>query len=487
MSDLLFIDGAWVPGSGEPLISLNPATGSEIWRGKAASGEQVREAVAAAKQAFQQWRATDAGDRIRIAEAFRDIVRGEVESLASLISAETGKPRWDSRGEAAALATKVDISIEAFHDRTGSRTTEMGSARSVVRHRPLGVMAVFGPYNFPMHLPNGHIVPALLAGNTVVFKPSELTPACGSRYAELWEAAGLPAGVLNLVHGARPTGEALVASPDIDGLLFTGSAATGKLIHEQLGGRPDVLLALEMGGNNPLIVTEVDDVEAAVYHTIQSAYLSSGQRCTCARRLLVPADDWGDRFLAELTDGVQRIVVGSADDDPEPFMGPVISAAAADQLLAAQSALVDEGAVPLVEMARLSTGPAFLSPGLLDVSAIEELADEEYFGPLLLVQRYENLDEAITLANATRFGLSAGIFTDSPADYERFVAESRAGIVNLNRPLTGASSSAPFGGTGDSGNHRPAAYHAADYVAYPVASLEMDELDIPEHRSPGLG
>lgn len=485
MSDL-YIDGQWLAGRGEQLSSVDPSYGTTIWEGAAASAEQVHDAVAAARQAFERWRKLESGDRLAYLRRFRDLVSAQSDSLGRLISAETGKPLWDARGEARAVASKVDISIEAYRDRTGTHTVEMGSGRSVIRHRPLGVMAVFGPYNFPMHLPNGHIVPALIAGNTVVFKPSELAPVAGRRYVELWNEAGLPAGVLNLVQGARPTGEALVAHPDIDGLLFTGSAATGKAIHAALAGRPDVLLALEMGGNNPLVVSQVEDVDAAVYHAIQSAYLSSGQRCTCARRLLVPVGAWGDEFLEMLTGAVSRIQVGPADRDPAPFMGPLISDEAARGLLAAQAELIEAGARPLVEMQPLPEGKAYVSPGLLDVSDLDELADEEYFGPLLLVQRYSDLDDAIAKANNTRFGLSAGIFTDHLNEYQRFAQESRAGIVNLNRPLTGASSSAPFGGTGASGNHRPAAYHAADYVAYPVASLEMEELDLPEHRSPGL-
>lgn len=487
MSETLFIEGAWRTGSGEPMTSNDPSTGQTVWSGAAATEDEVGLAIEAARTALDAWRRRPVHERFEVMRAFRDEVRRRRDEISEVISRETGKPRWETMTEAASTAGKVDISIEAYRDRTSTHTAEMGTGRSVVRHRPLGVIAVFGPYNFPMHLPNGHIVPALIAGNTVVFKPSELTPWSAELYTEIWHDAGLPKGVLNLVQGGRDTGAALAGHHDVNGILFTGSARTGKLIHAQLGGRPDVLLALEMGGNNPLVVTEVDDLPAAVFHTIQSAYLSSGQRCTCARRLLLPDSAWGDQFMSALQDAIGRIVVGPPDADPEPFMGPVISARAADDLLRAQQALIEMGATPVVPMERLDFGPAFLSPGLLDVTGVDALPDEEYFGPLLTVQRYGDLDDAIAEANNTRFGLSAGIFTDDAADFDAFLEASNAGIVNLNRPLTGASGSAPFGGTGDSGNHRPAAYTAADYVAYPVASLEMDELDIPEHRPPGLG
>lgn len=468
------------------MTSTDPSTGATLWSGHAATEDEVALAVEAARSAFDSWRRRPVHERFEMVRAFRDEVRRRTDEIADVISRETGKPRWETATEASSLAAKVDISIEAYRDRTSTHTAEMGSGRSVVRHRPHGVFAVFGPYNFPMHLPNGHIVPALIAGNTIVFKPSEMTPWSAELYTRLWEAAGLPRGVVNLVQGGRDTGAALAGHHDVNGILFTGSARTGKLIHAQMGGRPDVLLALEMGGNNPLIITEVEDQQAAVYNTIQSAYLSAGQRCTCARRLLVPDTQWGDTFVDALREAVESIVVGPPDADPEPFMGPLVSAKAADDLLAAQQLLLDLGATPLVQMKRLEAGPAFLSPGLLEVSEVSGAPDEEYFGPLLTVERYTDLDDAIARANATRFGLSAGIFTDDFDDYETFLEESNAGIVNLNRPLTGASSSAPFGGTGDSGNHRPAAYTAADYVAYPVASLELDELDIPEHRPPGL-
>ena len=487
MSESLYIGGRWRAGKAEVLTSEDPSTGEQIWKGTTADEDDVAAAVAAARRAFEAWRRRPIHERFEAVREFRDEVRRRSDEVADVIARETGKPLWETATEAASLAAKVDISIEAYRDRTSIRTSEMGSGRSVVRHRPHGVFAVFGPYNFPMHLPNGHIVPAIIAGNAIVFKPSEMTPWSAELYTHLWEGAGLPAGVLNLVQGGRDTGASLAGHHDVNGILFTGSARTGKLIHAQLGGRPDVLLALEMGGNNPLIITEVEDLPAAVYHTVQSAYLSSGQRCTCARRLLVPDGPWGDEFLRELQRAVTSIVVGPPTADPQPFMGPLVSPRAADDLLEAQQTLLDLGATALVPMERLTLGPGFASPGLIDVTGVAGVPDEEYFGPLLTLERYVDLDDAIDRANNTRFGLSAGIFTDDVAEYEQFLEESTAGIINLNRPLTGASSSAPFGGTGDSGNHRPAAYTAADYVAYPVASLEMDELDIPEHRPPGLG
>jgi succinylglutamic semialdehyde dehydrogenase len=381
---------------------------------------------------------------------------------------------------------KVAISIGAYYARTGESRQDVSGGQSVLRHRPHGVLAVFGPYNFPGHLPNGHIVPALLAGNTLVFKPSELTPLCGDMVVRIWTEAGLPPGVLNLIQGASETGKALVGHSEIDGLLFTGSAPTGQLLHQQLAGQPQKILALEMGGNNPLIIGEVSDLEAVVYTVLQSAYLSAGQRCTCARRLLVPQNQGGDTLIEKLIEAVKQIKVGAPDDEDEPFMGPVISETAADQLLAAQQRLQALGGEIRVPMIKGKPGTGFVSPGLIDLTGVSQPPDEEYFGPLLAVIRYGKFDDAISIANDTRFGLSAGLLSDSRAQYERFFQSIRAGIVNWNRPLTGASSAAPFGGIGISGNHRPSAFYAADYCAYPVASLEAETLQLPGQLAPGI-
>ncbi|GAA5785054.1 N-succinylglutamate 5-semialdehyde dehydrogenase [Chitiniphilus shinanonensis] len=483
---MLWIDGAWRQGSGVAFQSVNPVTQEPVWRGHAADASDIDGAVTAARRAFAGWQEQDVAERIAVCRCFADLLRENQASLAATIGRETGKPRWEALTEVTTMINKVDISVRAFEERTGHREAQQGDANAVLRHRPHGVVAVFGPYNFPGHLPNGHIVPALLAGNTVLFKPSELTPMVAQQTAEVWAAAGLPPGVLNLVQGARDTGQALAAHPGIDGLFFTGSAATGYRLHAQFAGQPEKILALEMGGNNPLIVEPVADIPAALHHVLQSSYISAGQRCTCSRRLLVPEGEWGDAFLARLTAAAAALTVDAWDAEPQPFMGAVISLAAAEALLAAQQRLLELGATPLLTMRRLRDDTALLSPGLLDVSGVAELPDEEYFGPLLQVQRYRDLDHALALANATRFGLAAGLISDSAEHYRRFWRATRAGIVNWNKPLTGASSAAPFGGVGASGNHRPSAYYAADYCAFPVASLEAESLVLPAQLPPGM-
>ena len=482
----LYIAGAWQNGQGEAFESLNPVTQQVLWSGQGADASQVDAAVNAARQAFAGWAKRSFDARLKVLEAFADSLKANADALARCIGEETGKPLWESATEVTSMINKVAISVQSYRERTGQKSGPLGDATAVLRHKPHGVVAVFGPYNFPGHLPNGHIVPALLAGNCVVFKPSELTPKVAELTVKCWIEAGLPAGVLNLLQGARDTGIALAAHAGIDGLFFTGSSRTGNALHQQFAGRPDKILALEMGGNNPLVVDQVADVEAAVYTIIQSAFISAGQRCTCARRLLVPEGAWGDSLLTRLVEVSQRIEVGAFDQQPAPFMGSVISLQAARALMDAQEVLLGSGAVALLEMSQPDSNAALLTPGIIDVTEVSERSDEELFGPLLQVIRYADFDAAIAEANNTAFGLAAGLLSDSEARYQQFWLESRAGIVNWNKQLTGAASSAPFGGIGASGNHRASAYYAADYCAYPVASLETPTLALPTALTPGV-
>jgi succinylglutamic semialdehyde dehydrogenase len=257
-------------------------------------------------------------------------------------------------------------------------------------------------------------------------------------------------------------------------------------LHKQFGGRPEIVLALEMGGNNPLVVAQVEDIDAAVHHTIQSAFLSAGQRCTCARRIFVPRGAFGDRFVDRFVDVSARLDIGRYNADPQPYMGAVISAQAASRLAHAQAHLLGLGATALLTMAQRDPALGFVSPAVLDVTHVADLPDEEHFGPLAQIIRYDTFERAIEQANDTAYGLCAGLLADDANAWQQFRHAIRAGIVNWNRPTNGASSAAPFGGVGRSGNHRPSAYYAADYCAYPMASVESEHLTMPAAVSPGL-
>ncbi len=481
----LLIDGRWQAGKGTAFSKHDAVAGDQIWEGGAATEGQVDAAVAAARAAFPAWARTTFDERQALVEHFREVLESHREDLATAIARETGKPLWEARTEVGAMIGKVAISIRAYQERTGERGRDLGETTAVLRHRPHGVMAVYGPYNFPGHLPNGHMVPALLAGNTLVFKPSEQTPLTADLTLQCWQEAGLPDGVINLVQGAAQTGQVLSAHPGIDGLLFTGSARVGGILHRQFAGQPGKVLALEMGGNNPLVVKDVPDQDAAVLTILQSAYLSGGQRCTCARRLILPEGQVGDHLLDALVEAISRLRVAGQFSDPAPFYAGLVSVAAADGLLKAQDDLETLGGTVLARMERLEAGTSLLSPALIDVTGLE-VPDEEHFGPLLKVYRYGHWDDALRLANDTCYGLSAGLIGGERSDWDDFLLRIRAGIVNWNRQTTGASGDAPFGGVGESGNHRPSAYYAADYCGYPVASMESDALHLPDQLPPGI-
>ncbi|GGZ99036.1 succinylglutamate-semialdehyde dehydrogenase [Novosphingobium arvoryzae] len=454
------------------IISFEPATGAELWRGKRGNVDDI---VDRARRAWPAWAAQPLSNRMELMRRFANEVRKDAEKLATLISRETGKPLWESRTEVESVVNKVEISIRAYAERTSQRKLDGAlQGTAALRHKPHGVMAVLGPYNFPAHLPNGHIVPALIAGNAVVFKPSEKTPATGEALVQCFHRAGISAAIVQLLVGGPEEGQALVAHDGIDGVLFTGSAHAGIAINRKLAARPDKIVALEMGGNNPIVLWDTPKITDAAALVVQSAFTTAGQRCTAGRRLIIKSTMY-DAVIAEVKRLADRIIVGAPFDDPAPFMGPVIDNQSADGLTESFLYLLSHGGKAIKHLVRPRDDLPFLSPAIIDVTGVKDRPDVELFGPLLQVIRVGDFDEAIAEANNSRFGLSASLVGGTPAEYNRFWANIRAGVINWNRPTNGASSAAPFGGVGLSGNHRPSAYYAADYCAYPVASNEMEQ------------
>ena len=454
------------------IISYEPATGAQLWRGKISDVDAV---VDRARRSWAAWAAQPLSNRMELVRRFANEVRKDAEKLATVIARETGKPMWEARTEVESVVNKVEISIRAYAERTAQRKLDNAlQGTAALRHKPHGVMAVLGPYNFPAHLPNGHIVPALIAGNAIVFKPSEKTPATAELLVQCFHRAGIAAGVVQLLIGGPAEGQALVAHEGIDGVLFTGSAHTGISINRKLATRPDKIVALEMGGNNPIVLWDTPKLTDAAALVIQSAFTSAGQRCSAGRRLIVKASMY-DSAMAEVKRLADRVIVGAPFDEPAPFMGPVIDNQSADGLTESFLYLLSHGGKAIKHLVRPRDDLPFLSPAIIDVTNVQDRPDVELFGPLLQVIKVNDFDEAIAEANNTRFGLSASLIGGTPQEYNRFWANIRAGVINWNRPTNGASSGAPFGGVGLSGNHRPSAYYAADYCAYPVASNEMDQ------------
>jgi succinylglutamic semialdehyde dehydrogenase len=454
------------------LTSIEPATGEVLWTGQVGD---VDAEVGKARAAWASWAARPLAVRTETLRRFANVALAQKDRFADLIARETGKPLWEAATEVDAVIRKVDISVRAYSERSSQRRLEGEmSARLALRHKPHGVLAVLGPFNFPAHLPNGHIVPALLAGNSVVFKPSDKTPASGEYLVALFHEAGVPEDVLCCLQGGVETGRGLAAHPGIDGLLFTGSARAGVELHKLFAETPHKILALEMGGNNPIVVWDAPDAYAAAIMVVQSAFLSTGQRCTAARRLIVQ-DGAHEELLGQIVRLAQRLIIGDPHAKPPPYMGPVIDNQAADRLQEGFLELMLKGGRPIKHLDRPREDRPFLSPAIIDVTAVQKRPDVELFGPILQVIRVPDFDAALHEANATRYGLSASLIGGSPQLYDRFWANIHAGIINWNKPTTGAPSNAPFGGIGLSGNHRPSAYYAADYCAYPVVSSEAEQ------------
>lgn len=485
LTGMHYVANNWKTGQGTPFNSVNPANGDIVWQGSMATHDDVNDAFQAAQHALVAWSLLTVEERANYLQQFAKQVELRRADLAEIISCETGKPHWEALTEVNAVIGKINISIQAYHERNPEKKTSSSDGDSCLRFKPHGVVAVLGAFNFPAHLSNGHIIPALLAGNTVIYKPSELAPGVAEIIIQCWDAINLPSGVINCIQGGSATGQHLL-DQDIQGVYFTGSYQTGKKINAVFRERPEVILALEMGGNNPLIVDEVKAMDAAIYMTLLSTLLTAGQRCTCARRLFIPNNTWGDTFLKQFIQTCQTIKIGAYTEQPEPFIGPIIRYEHALAHLETQKKLIELGGKSLLAMSLLKEKTGFLSPGIIDMTDVDNPPDEEVFAPFIQIYRYQHFDEAINLANQTRYGLVAGLISDNSSHYQTFYNKIKAGLINWNKATTGASSNLPFGGIGLSGNHRPSAYYAADYCAYPVASQEQNALQMPGKLLPGV-
>ena len=477
----LLIGSQTPAGNGEAMASRCPWDNTPLWQGAAASVEQVNQAVVAARAALPQWLHVD---RAKCAAAYVTALKSQAQDFARVMALETARPLWETRTEVAAMVAKLDHSLAAQAARRAETRVTTADAVAITHFKPHGVAAVFGPFNMPGHLPNGHIIPALLAGNTIVFKPSEKTPHSGEFMCQLWRQSGLPPGVLNLVQGPASVGEALAQNPDLDAVFFTGSVAVGQALQRLQLQYPHRMLALELGGNNPLVIFNCGDHRAAAYTALTSAFLTAGQRCTCARRLIVGPSD--HPVIAELVTMIQSMRIAGPLDTPEPFMGSLISPDAADVVLAAQNRLLSAGGKIVLQASRIAGHDAGLTPGIIDMTDVPNPPDTEIFGPLVQLIRVPDFYSALQEANKTRFGLSAALLSDRRELFQQFYQHVRAGVINWNRPTNGASSALPFGGIGLSGNHRPSGAWAADYCSYPIATMETEKLTAPEKPAPGV-
>lgn len=479
-----FVSGKWKEGRGSLFTSYDPVTREVIWEGHSASASDIEEAIAAARSTGKAWRNKPLDERSSILTRFGNLVREHRSELGRLISSEVGKPNWEALTEVDSLVGKVAPTFEAYQTRIRENLREGSGVTYVTRFQPYGVAAVIGPFNFPAHMSNGHIMPALLSGNTVILKPSELSPGVAEMIVSLWQEAGLPDGVLNLLQGSAEVGRALVESPSVDAIYFTGSLKAGLAINKTLAETPWRIAALEMGGNSPLVVWDYADLKSALYTVLYSAFVTTGQRCSAARRLIIKSENVD--FVEALKRATERLRVGHFTSNPEPFMGPMVRREHAVALVEAQKRLLDDGASSIVLARLVDETSALVRPGIVDVTSMSHREDEEILGPLLQVIRVDNFEEAIVEANRTKYGLAAGLISQQERAFREFVTSVRAGIINRNQPLPGASGFAPFGGVKASGNNRPSGFFAVDYCSYPIASSESPSTTLPSRLPPGL-
>jgi succinylglutamic semialdehyde dehydrogenase len=432
-------------------------------------------AVDEAQRAQRDWALQPMETRIAAIRAFKAELEKRKDQIAKLISFEIGKPYKESLGEAGALLSKIDVTIEHGLELIKSSKVDMpGGGTAEMHYRPIGVLAVIGPFNFPVHLSNGHIIPALLVGNTVILKPSERAPYCAQLYMEAAHAAGLPKGVLSMLHGDPELATRLIRHTGIRGVLATCSYEVGTKILRTLADQTQKIVALEMGGKNAAIVdSNVTDLDKVASALIESSFLTTGQRCTALSRVYVIGD-----HLDELCDLVHRrakdlVISHPFDVSPEPFMGPLVSGASRENFLKYHNIAMSEGAEVIMrpkalETKALLTGKKlpkgfYVNPSIHRVaswSASSTYQTHEIFGPDLFFAPASSLDDAIAAANSTDYGLSFSYFGEKKEDYLYVADRVQAGLIYFNRPTVGASGRLPFGGWGHSGNFRPAGLFA---------------------------
>jgi succinylglutamic semialdehyde dehydrogenase len=465
------------------LESVSPSDSTDVvGRFPVSGADDVAAAVERAREAFPRWRDAGIEARAAVLDRFARIAAERVDELTLLIAREVGKARWDAAAEARLLAPKVAVTlgdgmalVAPLEPAAGQRAT----------YRPRGVLAVYGPFNFPAHLPNGHIVPALATGNTVVFKPSEVAPAVGAWMAERWREAGLPEGVLEVVQGGPGTGRAL-SEAAVDGILFTGSYATGRALRAATLDHPEKLLALELGGCNAMIVCADADLDLAVAEAALSVAATTGQRCTCARRLFVERP-LVEAFQEKLCRVLAGLRIGAPLEDGV-FMGPLASLDAHARFEAMRSRSAEAGGERVLDVTPDLPAP-YVGPGLVRFASLRQshpYQREEIFGPEAALYAFDQLDEAIASANDSDYGLAASVMTRNRETYQRCVGRVRTGILNWNKATVGASGRLPFGGSAKSGNDRPAGVTATLYCTAPQAHLESEAGFDPETLPPGM-
>lgn len=446
-----FIDGAWIEGTGESFVDVNPSRPNDIVaEGPGASEADVDRAYVAARAAFDGWRRTPARARAAILLRAADIIDAHRDEWGRELAREEGKALAEAVAETGHSANILRFHAQEVERQSGGvfESPSPGERILVIR-RPVGVIGAITPFNFPISIPAWKLAPALVWGNTVVWKPATFVPVLAMRFAEALEQAGLPQGVLNLVNGTAAVGEAIVAHPDVDAVTFTGSTKVGRLIAAQLAAR-GIPFQGEMGGKNAALVLADADLDVAVEQVAIGAFRAAGQKCTATSRVIVH-EAVADEFLRRLAIRTEQMVVGDAQQEGVE-VGPVVDVAARDRVAAAL-VRARTTATAVVAPEPYSSGALaegyFIPPSVFELreDAPGELWTEELFGPVVGVRRVASTEAGIALVNDSEYGLSTAVFTTGLADALSAIEDIRVGVVHINSASAGADLHVPFGGS----------------------------------------
>ncbi len=487
-----FIAGRWVRSekSDEEWTVQSPANLKDTVIHMASRFDHVEQAVQSARKAYLPWAHMGLEKRKQYMMRLKEMFASKGSELAEILSRETGKPLWETKTEVAALGSKIDITLN--HSIKQITEEEIKDAlpgiSGFTRHKPRGVMAVVGPFNFPAHLPNGHIIPALVSGNTVVFKPSDKTPVAGQWMAECYEKAEFPEGVFNMIQGRVEVGKRLVNHDQVDGVLFTGSYEVGLKIKQDTMTHHWKVLALEMGGKNASVIWKDAEIKKAVYESLIGSFMTAGQRCSCTSRIILHRDI-RDQFVEQFYAAAKKLKIGHWRD--EVFMGPLIDQASVEKFIRYQEIAKREGAESLMrgKALDLDHNGYYVTPSINLVKEFDPKSvyqKSEIFGPNVAIFTVDTIEEALEINNSSGFGLVMSIFTKEKALFDKALIEAKVGVLNWNRTTNGASSKLPFGGMNKSGNDRPSGNLAIQYCTVPVASLEDHTPYSPANQPPGL-
>ncbi|WND03856.1 aldehyde dehydrogenase family protein [Temperatibacter marinus] len=470
-----YINGDWIEAI-DSQANINPSDlGDTLGHYARADQKQTQEAIDCAHHAFQSWSMSSIQTRFNCLDMIGSEILARKEELGSLLAREEGKPIAEATGEVIRAGQIFKFYAGEALRLQGEHLPSVRPNISVeVNRSPLGVVGIITPWNFPIAIPAWKIAPALAYGNTVVFKPAELTPGSAWALAEIISRSGLPEGVFNLVMGAGTTvGQTFINSPKVAGITFTGSQSTGGRVAQACVSR-GAKFQLEMGGKNPLVVLKDSNLTTAVEYALNGAYFSTGQRCTASSRLIIE-DAIHDQFVDALTEKLTALKVGNALDKTTQ-LGPVASQSQLDQNMKYIAIGQDEGATEHVRggCLDLATPGHYMSPSLfIETDNKARINQEEIFGPIATTIRVADLEEAIATANDTPFGLSAGICTASLSSATKFKTECEAGMVMINLPTAGVDYHVPFGGTKQSsyGSREQGRYAAEFYTSVKTAYI----------------